>query len=151
MAGLRPFIAFVILAACSANQTPREDRVHATTPADTSVKLASSLQVEVAQNEVRLVFHITNPTNQPVVLEFATGQRYDFAVRAADGSEVWRWSADRMFTQALGTETIPAGGTLNFSQTWAATGRSGVFTAIAELKALNQPLEQRTIFEIRPR
>ena len=151
MAGLRPFIGVLVFAACSANNAQNEDRANVAAAADTAMKLASSLEAEVGANDVRLVFHITNTTDRPVVLEFSSGQRYDFAVRNASQAEVWRWSAARSFMQALGTETIPPGGSLRYSATWPAIGRVGFFTAVAELKALNHPVTQRTMFEIRQR
>lgn len=150
MAGVRFLIALAVLAGCSANQTPNEDRADAATTGDSAVRLASSVEVEVGANDVRLVFHITNPSDRPVVLEFSSGQRYDFAVRNAAGV-VWRWSAAQSFMQALGTETIPAGGSLRYSETWPSGQQTGSFTVIAQLTALNYPIEQRAEFEIRQR
>ena len=148
MTGLRAVIGLVFLTACTTNQTPNEERASGPPPTESSVKLASSLQVEVTASDVRLVFHITNPSNQPVVLEFSSGQRYDFAVRNATG-DLWRWSAAQSFIQSLGTETIPAGGSLRYSEVWPAGQRTGSFTATAQLTASNYPVEQRTEFEIR--
>jgi hypothetical protein len=126
----------------------------ATTPSLTGpqqgTRLASSVEVEVGEQDLRIVLHVTNPTDQPVTLEFNSGQRYDFAVRDAGGREVWRWSRDRMFTQALGTETISASGNLKYEEQ-VPLRETGVFTAIAVLTSRNYPLEQRTTFERRPR
>jgi hypothetical protein len=150
MAGLRFLIGLAVLAACSANQTPNEERADNASRPDSAVKLASSVEVEVGANDVRLVFHVTNPSDRPVVLEFSSGQRYDFAIRNAAG-EVWRWSAAQSFMQALGTETLPAGGSLRYSETWPSAQRTGSFTVTAQLTALNYPIEQRADFEIRQR
>jgi hypothetical protein len=151
MAGLRFLIGLAVLAACSANQTPNEERADNASRPDSAVKLASSVEVEVGANDVRLVFHVTNPSDRPVVLEFSSGQRYDFAVRNADGAEVWRWSAARSFAQSLGTETIPPGGSLDYHAVWESGDVVGSYTAIAQLTALNHPVEQRTEFERRRR
>ena len=40
---------------------------------------------------------VTNGTDEPVVLEFSTGQRYDFVMDGAEGGTAWRWSADKAF------------------------------------------------------
>jgi hypothetical protein len=138
-----------MLVSCSANQTPNEDAGNAASAASSNVRLASSVQVEVGANDVRLVFHITNTTNQPVRLEFTSGQRYDFAVRSAAGAELWRWSASRSFMQALGSETMPPSGSLTYSEVWASGPRTGAFVAIAQLTATNHPIEQRANFERR--
>lgn len=148
MVGLRAVLGLFFIAGCSTNQTPEPERTSTVTAEAARVKLASSLEVELGAKDVRLVFHITNPTDQPVVLEFTSGQRYDFAVRNASG-ELWRWSASQMFMQALGTETIPARGSLRYSEVWSSGNRTGSFTATAQLTATNHPIEQRTDFEIR--
>lgn len=110
--------------------------------------LASSVEVEVRGDTVRMVLHVTNPTNQPVVLEFSSGQRYDFAVRTVTGADVWRWSADKSFMQALGSETIPAGGTLDYAEVWVPGSRTGPFVAIAELTALNHSIREQAAFQL---
>ena len=90
-------------------------------PADS---LATTLEVKVASGEVHLILHVTNPTRRAVRLEFPTGQRYDFLVRSGS-AEVWRWSADRMFNQSVGTETVAAGRSLKYEAVWRPGSRSG--------------------------
>lgn len=53
----------------------------------------------------------------PVTLQFNSGQRFDFIIRA-DGEEVWRWSEDQFFTQALGEESLSAGDELRYDAQW---------------------------------
>lgn len=145
MVGSRALLLAFVLAGCSANgRTETQENAM-----NSAVKLASSVEVEVGANTVRLVLHVTNPSNQPVTLEFASGQRYDFVVRTAAGEEVWRWSADQMFTQALGSQTINPGATVDFTETWNHGGRTGSFEAVASLKATNLSVEERAAFAIR--
>jgi hypothetical protein len=136
---------------CGGSNHTGDVRLDPTAGGSQMTQLASSVEVEVGERDVSLVLHVTNPTDQPVTLEFSSSQRYDFAVQNADGAEVWRWSSDRMFAQALGTETIPPGGTVDYRAVWASGSSTGVFTAIAQLTALNQPIEQRATFERRRR
>jgi hypothetical protein len=142
---------FLLLAAlgCSSNQQPEAAPADTNAGGAVSARLASSVEVDVSANTVRLVLHVTNPTNQPVVLEFTSGQRYDFAVRSADGQDVWRWSADKSFMQALSSQTIAPGATIDFAETWQPGNRTGSFTAIAELVATNHRVQERTDFQIR--
>ncbi len=137
---------------CGGNNRPN-DTATTPSPAGSSqmAQLASSVGVEVGERDVRIVLHVTNPTDRPVTLEFSSGQRYDFAVRNADGAEVWRWSAARSFAQSLGTETIPPGGSLDYHAVWESGDVVGSYIAIAQLTALNHPVEQRTEFERRRR
>jgi hypothetical protein len=118
-------------------------------PGDAGSDLATSLSVEVGAEAVQLVLHVTNPTRSAVQLEFGTGQRYDFSVRTGGGEEVWRWGADRMFTQAAGTETLAAGGSLRYVAEWRPGPRRGTFQAVGRIVSTNRPLEERTSFEVR--
>jgi hypothetical protein len=140
-------LAVLMLGACS---TPRPS---ADAPEGASVasdSLATSLEVEVRAGNVRFILHVTNPTTLPVTLEFTSGQRYDFEVLDANGTGVWTWSADRMFAQVLGTETIAAGGSVKYEAEWRPDRRSGTFTAVGRVSASNLRVEQRARFELTP-
>lgn len=50
------------------------------------------------QMAARLV--LNNRTGQNLELQFATGQTYDFVLRNEKNETVYRWSADKLFTQA---------------------------------------------------
>jgi hypothetical protein len=139
-------LGMLVLGACSA------PRPSAETPEGASVvvsdSLATSLEVEVRPGSVRFVLHVTNSTSQPVALEFTSGQRYDFEVVDANGAKVWQWSADRMFAQVLGTESVAPGGSLKYEAEWRPDRGSGTFTAVGRVSATNRQLEQRARFEL---
>lgn len=139
----------ILLAAATActNREPAGRAADAETVEGAS--LATSVGVEVSGSTARMVLHVTNQSNQPVTLEFNSGQRYDFVVRTPQGAEVWRWSADRMFTQALGTETIAPGATLRFAESWDFGERTGSYVVVARLTATNHPVEESAPFQIR--
>lgn len=109
--------------------------------------LASSLDVSV-HDAVTLSLHVTNASDSSVELRFPSGQIYDFAVLDSAGHEVWRWSADRMFTQALQTKSLDASQTMTLEERWDAGGRTGRFTAVARLASSNFPLEQHVEFTL---
>jgi hypothetical protein len=111
--------------------------------------LGKSLEVEVGADSVRFVFHLTNSGTQPLVLEFNSSARYDFEVRTPSGGEVWRWSADQMFAQVLGSDTLAPGQTRRYSAAWQPGNRMGSFVAVGRVLASNQALEQRSEFEIK--
>lgn len=80
--------------------------------------------------EARLVVPAKSTAGQPVDLTleitnhvaamtatYGSGQMYDFWIEQ-NGREVWRWSAGRMFTQALVHRTINAGETVRFTVQW---------------------------------
>ena len=106
-----------------------------------SAPLASSLTVSV-DGGVELAFHVTNTTQKSMELQFASGQTHDFSVLDAGGREVWRWSSDRMFTQALQTRMLGAGETLTFRERWESAPK-GTYTVVAALSSSNHPVETR--------
>jgi hypothetical protein len=136
-------LALALLPAC----TPPPAAAPA--PGGGSGALVTTLQVEAAADTARFILTITNASAAPVTLEFATAQRYDFAV--LDGArEVWRWSAERGFGQALGSETLAAGQTRSWSEGWrpAADLRGRELTAVGILASSSHRAERRSDFRL---
>jgi hypothetical protein len=133
---------------------PRAQNAVSSSPADSALVttpgggvIASSLDVAVG-SEVRLTLHITNTTDQPLELRFPSGQTHDFAVVDSTGRELWRWSAERMFTQALQTRIVGAGQSVNYEERWNPGGATGELTAIGQLTSTNHPLVKRVEFSL---
>ena len=56
---------------------------------------------------VEFVLTLRNTSEHTIHLSFSDSQRYDFRiVDLQNGGELWRWGADRMFAQVLGTERL---------------------------------------------
>jgi hypothetical protein len=142
-------VVLLFVLGCGGNRGAEIDPADSAAQNGQATAMASSVEVEVRGDSVRMVLHVTNPTDQPVVLEFSSGQRYDFAVRTAGGADVWRWSADKSFMQALGSETIPPGGTVDYSESWAPGNRTGSFVAIAELTSTSHRIQEQAAFQLR--
>ena len=53
-----------------------------------------------------ITLKIFNYTEEEITFHFNTGQRYDFIIEDEEGSKIWRWSQDMMFTMVLGEETL---------------------------------------------
>ena len=51
--------------------------------------------------EVAARLVLNNRGEAPLILQFNSGQTYDFILRDESGTEVYRWSADKLFTQAI--------------------------------------------------
>jgi hypothetical protein len=109
--------------------------------------LATSLNVTV-DGGVKLAFNVMNASASKIEVHFASGQTHEFVVLDESGREVWRWSADRMFTQALQTKQLDAGETIAYDEKWNAKGRRGTFTAVATLNSTTHPVESRVLFTI---
>ena len=110
--------------------------------------LPLSLQVEVQRERVHFVLHLSNPTANPVQLDFGDAQRFDFDVRDAGGAPVWRWSADRAFAQVVGQETVAPGATLTYEAEWRPDKGPGSYTVTGRLLTQPRVREQQMLFEI---
>jgi hypothetical protein len=108
--------------------------------------VASSLNVRV-NSEVSFAFHITNNAAKRLELTFPSGQTHDIAVLDSVGREVWRWSEGRLFTQALQNRVLEASETVTYEASWRPP-RAGHFTAVASLRSVSHPLEQRLEFNL---
>jgi hypothetical protein len=109
--------------------------------------LAASLGARVHGDTVAFTLRVSNATNGPVRVEFASGQRYDFEVGTAAGTQLWKWSADRMFTQSVGSEQLEANGSMEYTEEWAGA-RKGEYVVRARLVSVNKPVDLRTRFVV---
>jgi len=112
-------------------------------------KVAPSFAVEVNGNTVRFALDVTNGTKKTVELTFPDGQTHDFAVLDANGREVYRWGATRMFTQSVQNKTIEGGSTLRISERATPPLPAGSCTAVATRRSSNCPLTERAAFDVR--
>jgi len=55
---------------------------------------------------IMVTLKIFNYTEEEIIFHFNTSQRYDFIIEDEEGSKIWHWSQDMMFTMALGEETL---------------------------------------------
>jgi hypothetical protein len=134
-------------AACSP-PPPENPRGTASPAPQGGEPLASSLQVAPAGDSVSFVLQVTNAGPAPVALTFPTGQSFDFAV-SRDGREVWRWSADRSFTQAVREESIAAGETRRYEASWRPpAGTHGALAARGWITARQVRAERSTGFAL---
>jgi hypothetical protein len=110
--------------------------------------LASSLEVGIAPDEVRLAFHVTNTSAVPVEFTFPTSQRYDFMVEGPGGARLWQWSEGRAFAQVVTQARLEPGETWSMEAVWQSGARAGEHIAIARLVAMDGAVEQRREFEL---
>ena len=110
--------------------------------------LEASLTAVDGDPGIDLSLTVANAGDEPVTLRFRTGQRADFAAYdAADRDDargvprddpeadpVWRHGEGRLFTQALGSETLEPGASATYEGTWEAPP-SGEFLIVGWLTA----------------
>lgn len=119
--------------------------------------LLSRTQI-VKGESVAMTLHVKNKRNTPLVLHFSDGQMFDFIVvqdplDATAEALVWRWSHDRVFTQALSNLTLTPGEERSFQVTW--DGRNnqrdavtGEFAVQAELVSVPGGTTRRQVITI---
>lgn len=111
--------------------------------------LLPSVQASAVDGRVEFTLQVTNTTDRPIELRFNSGQSYDFRVLDG-GEEIWRWSSDQMFTQALRSEELTPGGTLTYHAEWEpGEARSGELTVVGTLTSSSHPVEQSARFRLR--
>jgi hypothetical protein len=109
--------------------------------------LRAAINVFVSGALVTFELRITNPRTEPVTLQFSSGQQYDFRVGRPDGSVVWVWSADKLFTGALGSRTLGPGETVRFTATWLPT-EGGSLVAEGRLTSTSHRAAAATTFVV---
>ena len=117
-------------------------------PAGGSPLLASVRATTFGSDSAVFSLQVTNTRTTPLTLNFNSGQQFDFVVLRGT-QEVWRYSGEMMFTQALQSETLAPGETETYTATWSPLpGSAGEYTVRALLTARNAPVEQTTRFRL---
>jgi len=112
------------------------------------VLVAPSFTVSVEHKSIRFALDIANPTKKDVELTFPDGQTHDFVVLDSVGREVYRWGAERMFTQSVQNRTIDGGETMHISETATLDVPPGSYVAVATLRSTNFPVQERAPFQV---
>lgn len=90
---------------------------------DSDSVLDASVTAAVEEGGVELAFTVRNAGDEPVECSFRDSQRVEAVAERGgdddDGVEVWRYGDGRMFSMALGTETVAPGGQATFDVSWA--------------------------------
>ncbi|MEN9508021.1 MAG: hypothetical protein RLZZ621_584 [Gemmatimonadota bacterium] len=110
--------------------------------------LVSHVMVDTAGGAVRFAIEVLNDSRKRVELAFPDGRTHDFAVYDTTGREVWRWSAGRLFTQAMQNRLLDARDAAVFDEQWSEPA-PGRYTLVAQLRSENYPVQQRVDFALR--
>ncbi|MBT3601945.1 MAG: hypothetical protein HN521_02660, partial [Candidatus Latescibacteria bacterium] len=76
-------------------------------PTRLTANIDATLDAETAQ----VTYRVLNTTTEPISLLFRSGQQFDFILAGPTG-ELWRWSADRGFDDALHAQVLSPGDSL---------------------------------------
>lgn len=109
-------------------------------------RLASRFEIKVQRDGVEFDLNVVNEAKKHIELAFPNGQTHEFVVVDSVGREIWRWSATRLFTQALQNKLLSPGEAMRVSEHWDHPARHGKYTAIATLNSTNYPIQERADF-----
>ena len=111
---------------------------------DVSLVLRATKGAYAQGEPLDLTLEVVNRSPRPITLGFRTSQRYDLMIQNAQGQEVWRWSADRMFAQMLGQEVLsPNGGKLTYHVVVREKIPRGSYTVVGVVPAVDARLSAR--------
>jgi hypothetical protein len=130
-------------AARSASRAPSR----APSRSDAAKGVVSQIVVDTTRGAVRFALDVSNESPKRVELDFPSGLTHDFIVLDASGKEVWRWSAGRMFTQAMQNRLLDANDSATFSERWEGAV-PGTYTLVAQLNSANYPVRQQVQFTL---
>ena len=137
--------AAVIIFACGPHPHAAENASHSASRKNVGV--ISSIHVDATDSDVHFSLAVQNGTSKQVELSFPDGQTHDFVVLNEGGTEVWRWSAKRMFTQAVQNRLIDSRDSVVYDEKWHAPS-AGKYTVVAVLNSKNFPMEKRMDFAL---
>ena len=141
-----PLVAAAVLVFACGPRTPSPvASVRPKAGADKGV--TSHVMVDTAQGTVRFAIEVTNDSRRRVELAFPDGRTHDFTVLDDQGREVWRWSKDRLFTQAMQNRLLDAHDSAIYAERWT-PGAKGHYTLVAQLHSENFPVQQRVGFAL---
>ena len=101
--------------------------------------ISINLRVTPGVDNVTFELAANNASNKRHELRFTDGQEVDFVVRDANGRDVWKWSAGRLFTQPMRTHLLEEHESRDYEATWTDSLPHGKFTAIARFRSENHP------------
>jgi len=87
--------------------------------ADVGVGLTTDKLIYRVGTTITVKYTITNLSDKPLVLNFATTQQYDWTITDGEGNLIYRWSTGKAFGQMVTNLTIAVGASDSFESSWA--------------------------------
>jgi hypothetical protein len=113
------------------------------------VSLSTDKAIYRSGEPIALTLSVSNRTGAELRLEFPSAQRFDFAIRDATGNQIWRWSADQLFGQMLGAETIgPARPQIVYRGEFTGRLTPGFYRVEGRLVARDRPLSASLVIQV---
>ena len=99
---------------------------------------------------ITMTLKIFNYTEEDIVFQFNSAQRYDFIIKDENGNEIWRWSKDRMFAMMLGEENLgPTTTEITYTAEYSDKLSPGYYKVTGILVAQDRPMSGSIIIEMK--
>lgn len=99
---------------------------------------------------IKMTLKVFNYTEKDTIFQFNTSQRYDFIIEDEEGSKIWRWSQDMMFTMALGEETLgPTNTEITYTAEYKGMLSPGYYKVTGILVAKDRPMSGNVIIMVK--
>ncbi|KRE92123.1 hypothetical protein ASG89_33725 [Paenibacillus sp. Soil766] len=90
---------------------------------DEQLKLVSGLfkpSIEVLKEDgkIKLSFYLQNVSGKEQQISYGSGQKYDIIIYNEQNEEIYKWSINKAFTQALIVRNFIQDDKLNFNEEW---------------------------------
>lgn len=82
------------------------------------------------------------------ILEFSSAQRYDFTIEDAH-APVWRWSANQVFAQMLGEETLSSGDSVVYRELFRGQLAAGSYRGVGTITRIGDAIAAAAEFQVR--
>ncbi|AUZ28651.1 proteinase inhibitor [Bacillus subtilis] len=102
------------------------------------------LSVDAIQEPEQIKFNMSlkNQSERAVEFQFSTGQKFELVVYDSEHKERYRYSKDKMFTQAFQNLTLESGETYDFSDVWKEVPEPGTYEVKVTFKGRAEHLKQ---------
>lgn len=111
-------ILFSFLILCGCSQSSEKDRAEEVSGNLDKKEVHLTVDARENSENVEFVISLLNNTEEEKSFEFRSGQIYEIIVRDTAGKEVYRYSKDRMFTQALQYVKLAPGESKEWKDIW---------------------------------
>lgn len=140
--GLVLLLVLLFLAACGQQKKDEPDKEVSGQMGEKTVVLT----VDPVQKGTSVQFNMSlkNESNQDIEFTFNTSQKFELIVYDENGNEKYRYSKDRMFTQAIQSFVLKTKETYDFQDTWSKGVKPGTYEVVVTFKGKAEGLKQIT-------